>query len=267
MHQRLNQRWLLAIAVVSAAALISWRGLRHPHSPPSSDSARPGNGAPALPHTSSPAHNLAPVHAGQNTVVQALAQWRVSSRREQTLATLQELHQKLSHLSTPDVVNAIGQFLDTRQDAPTGLGFVLEGDGQLAEAPSLRVFLLDWLAQIDPSTAAEDAGKVLAAMDSADEWAVALRNLARVRNTPEARDFLSGRMRALLQHEPWRRAPLTGYLEAFDLAVFLGGTNLMPSLAELARQPESPALAHAAYLALDRLVIADPATALAAVKE
>jgi hypothetical protein len=68
----------------------------------------------------------------------------------------------------------------------------------------------------------------------------------------------------MLQYEPWQQNPSTGFLEAFDTAVYLGGTSLMPTLTDLVRQQDNPAVAHASYLALDRLVINNPTATLTA---
>jgi hypothetical protein len=136
--------------------------------------------------------------------------------------------------------------------------------GLLDEAPTLRTFWLDELARLDPAAAAEYSKIILASMDSPDEWAVALRNLARGDASPEARALLEQKTGDLLRHEPWQQDPSVGYLEAFDVAVYLDSTNLLPALGELVRKQDNPAVAHASYLALDRLVINDPATMLAA---
>jgi len=48
------------------------------------------------------------------------------------------------------------------------------------------------------------------------------------------------------------------------MAVLLGGTNFISPLSELVRKQDNQAVAHAAYLALDRLVINDPTTTLTA---
>jgi hypothetical protein len=176
---------------------------------------------------------------------------------------LDELRQYLSSLDPGSAVTAIRQFLDSRQDAFTGLGFAIGGKGFLTTAPSLRTFLLDQLAQLDPTAAAEYAKVVLASKDSPDEWALALRNLARGDRTAEGRMLLEQKTGEMLRYEGWQQNPSAAYLEAFDAAVYLGGTNLMPALSDLVRRQDNEALAHAAYLALDRLVINDPATTLA----
>ena len=61
----------------------------------------------------------------------------------------------------------------------------------------------------------------------------------------------------------WKQNPSAGYLEAFDAIVYAKGFDLAPELTGLVRDKEHRALAHAAYLTLDRLTLADPAAALA----
>src|SRR6185369_3033685 len=56
--------------------------------------------------------------------------------------------------------------------------------------------------------------------------------------------------------------PSTGFREAFDVAVYLGGANLLPELTALVRRTDNQAVSHAAFLALDRLAISDPAAVL-----
>ena len=65
-------------------------------------------------------------------------------------------------------------------------------------------------------------------------------------------------------YEPGQREASVGFLEAFDVAVYVGGTNLLPTLTGLVRQKENAAVAHAAFLALDRLAISAPLTTLGA---
>ena len=161
-----------------------------------------------------------------------------------------------------EYLTLIREFLDSKADAASGLGFKVGADGFLTEHPSLRVWLLDQLAQIDPAGAASYAKTILSSSGSPDEWAIALRTFAKTDATPEGREFLTERLNALLTHEAWLREPSVGFLEAFDVAVHLGGTKLIPTLAGLVRKTDNQAAAHAAFLALDRLTIAAPATTL-----
>jgi len=175
---------------------------------------------------------------------------------------LNELRAYLERLSPEVASTTIGEFLDSGVDAATHLGFKIGPTGLLTESPTLRVVLLDYLAQVDAPGAAAYAKNILAAMDSPDEWAVALRNYALVYTSSEARSFMAQKAQAMLTHEPWVREPSTGFLEAFDVAVHVGGTNLVPVLADLVRLKDNQAVAHAAYLALDRMTISDAAATL-----
>jgi hypothetical protein len=177
---------------------------------------------------------------------------------------LAELRAILSSMPTNEAVAAIRHFLDSKTDASTHLGFKVARDGLLVEAPTLRTFLLDELARIDPGAAAEYSKVILASMDSSDEWAVALRNLAWGDTSADGRTLLEQKTTEMLQYAPWQQNPSVGFLESFDVAVYLGGTTLLPTLTSMVQQRNNPVIAHASYLALDRLVISSPTTTLTA---
>jgi len=177
---------------------------------------------------------------------------------------LAELSQWLATLPPKEAVAAIRQFLDSKADAPTGQGFKIGANGALSSAPTLRVFLLDQLGRLDPAAAADYSKVILSSMDSPDEWAVALRNLAWGDPSDEGRTLLELKTSEMLQYGPWHQNPSVGFLEAFDVAVYLGGTSLIPTLTNLVQQQDNPAVAHASYLALDRLVINNPTATLTA---
>ena len=186
-----------------------------------------------------------------------------AAKQKQALALLR---QTLASSPTSEASAAIRRFLDSKADATTRQGFKIGAKGFLNEAPSLRAFLLDYLGQIDPAAAAQYARVILNSKDSPDEWAVALRNLAVGDPSADGRALLQQKASEMLQYGPWQENPSAGYLEAFDVAVFLGGTNLAPVLSDLIRRQDNPAVAHAAYLALDRLVITDTAQLLTALE-
>ncbi len=180
---------------------------------------------------------------------------------------LRKLESSLMGLPPAAAIATIQAFLDSRKDVPTRLPFQVGFDGFLADWPSLRVFLLDLLARLDPKAAAACARGILASPTSSDEWAVALRNLAWGDTSPESRALLERKLAEMLAHEPWARSASAGFLEAFDVAVHLGGTNLLAPLSSLLRSPDNPAVAHAAFLALDRMVIQQPAETLAVLQQ
>ncbi len=182
-------------------------------------------------------------------------------------SALIELKSALASGSVSEPARAIRQLLDSKMDAPTGRGFKIGKGGMLTEAPTLRAWLLDQLAQIDPAAAAEYAKIILQSKDSPDEWALALRNLALGDASKEARALLAGKTGELLGAKDWQQNPAASYLEAFDTVVFLGGTDFVPTLAGLVSTQDNPALAHAAFLTLDRLVIHDPTAMLSTLLE
>jgi hypothetical protein len=198
-----------------------------------------------------------------STAANALASAKTTEERNAALARLRQI---LATGSTNENSAAIRRLLDSKMDAATGLGFKIGKGGALTEAPTLRVFLLDQLARLDPAAAADYAKVILASKDSPDEWAVALRNLAWGDTSDQGRALLEQKTSEMLQYGPWQQNPSVGFLEAFDVAVYLGGTDLLAPLTDLVRAQDNPAVAHAAFLALDRLAINQPVEVLAALE-
>ncbi len=226
-HRPKKKLWLNAVVLLGAVALAVWLWPRETPEPGSSSgvSTTTTNAVPVPGETAAPFHGLA--------ALLRAAPDAATARRQLT-----ELRARLASMPVPAAVAEIRRILDSRADAPTRLGFKIASGGALDEAPTLRTFLLDELARLDPAAAAEYAQSILARKDSPDEWAVALRNLARGDASAEGRALLEQKTGELLRHEPWQREPSAGYLEAFDTAVFLGGTSLLPALAALQAAPE-----------------------------
>lgn len=180
-------------------------------------------------------------------------------------ARLEQLAAQIARQGRTGGAALVRDFLATHKDAPTQLAFALGHDGMLDTAPTLRVFLLDLLERLDPQAAALEARTILATPTTSDEWAIALRSLAR--NQPEDRNFLVVKLRELLQYEPWRAQPSSGWLEAFDVAVHLGGNNFVGDLSGLMQSTQGPTINHAAFMALDRLATREPSVVLPALLE
>jgi hypothetical protein len=243
---------ILGLALVAALTVFSIRKMR-----------APGTVSPAPPSSQN-----APAASARfgDVLQQALARLQatdVTGQRE----TLGQFRQALAAATPAEAAAAIRRFLDLKLDARTGQSFKVGAHGFLDSAPTLRTFLLDYLGQIDPAAAAAYAREILAGSQSPDEWALALRNLARGDQSSEARALLEQKAGELLRNTAWQQQASVGYLEAFDAAVFLGGTNLLPALTDLVRKQDNQAAAHAAYLALDRLVINNPAQTLQALAD
>jgi hypothetical protein len=157
-------------------------------------------------------------------------------------------------------IAAIRQFLKSGQDGATGLRFKLGEGGVLAAAPTLRTFLMDALGTLSQTAHTEDAAEVaketLGSLSSADEWALAMRNLAW--SDPDgSKPYLAEKVREMLNYLPWQQNPAGGYLEAFDVAAYTGDGSLTGDLANLTQQ-QSP-VRRAALVAMERLSALAPA--------
>ena len=262
----------------------------HGHSPPE----EPGAGARSVPWIVMLRRLLVPVLvlSGIGSAVY-LCQWRgdrASAGKEETrdqdsagtadreLTWLREvgsapgrdslvsLGKKLAGKPRSDAVAEIEMFLGSDEDRSTGLEFRVGREGMLDGWPTLRVFLLDLLLEIDPGAAARISRGVLAVESSADEWAIALRNVAKGERSGGNRDYLRARTEALISHPEWQAQPSVGYLNAFDVLVHVGATEALPLLSELVQRKDRQDLAHAAFLTLDRLVQREPVQMLARIK-
>lgn len=172
---------------------------------------------------------------------------------------LQELAQRL-RLLPPDVaVPVLISMLEEGLDAKTGLAFKVGPGGNLTTAPTLRVWMLDLLGQIDPAEGARYARRIYERQDSADEWALALRN--DWRTSAPAGQIAEVRQRAigLINDARWAQAPSDGFLEAFDLTVATMAWEAVPRLEELLAPSQRGELRRASWVALDRLALETPA--------
>ena len=167
---------------------------------------------------------------------------------------LAALRSRLLAADPHEAMAAILSFLGTGQDARTGESFGIQKGGGLAAAPTFRVMLLDLLGRIARDAGTDEAvtfsRELLTRKTSADEWAVALRNVAW--SSPDDRAFLAGKMREMLDYQPWRQRPGAGFLEAFDVIVFTRNATFASDLASLATS-EDDAVKRAAAAAMDRL--------------
>jgi hypothetical protein len=168
-------RWpLLLTGGGVALALVLWLAFRQPE---------PAHQLQPPPTTSSPKAAVvqsttntttAPAIRSDGRLQEVCEALRKESNARIIRQKLAELRKELSAMPTKEAVGAVRQFLDSKADVSTHLGFKLSSNGLLDDAPTLRTFLLDELAHLDPAAAAEYAAVVLASMDSPDAWAVVL---------------------------------------------------------------------------------------------
>ena len=259
-----------AVALVAIALRIKTRHFDSSSSPPivAANKLNSDESAVALSHA--PSNTAAASSVKAKPIVEenldqalrsALNLLRTQQNPENSRAVLASLRERLTRPgSEAEGVAAIRRFLDSGEDATTALAFRVGPSHTLAEAPTLRTALLDWLGQLDHAAAAEYSGLVFQTMSSPEEYAMALRNFAQGR--PTQREELRSHFERLRTHVPWASRPTAGYLEAFDVVPYLAEPSFIEPLASLL-SPSSPTpLRHASLVALDRLVIANPLAAL-----
>jgi hypothetical protein len=172
---------------------------------------------------------------------------------------LEEMARRLRAAPADLAVAVLLTLLDEGLDSPTGLTFKVGPGGNLATASTLRVWMLDLLGQLDPAEGARYARRIYERRDSADEWAIALRNDWRV--SAPAGQLADVRQRAveLVEDARWAKTPSPGFLEAFDLTVATMAWEAVPRLEQLLAPSQSADLRRASWVALDRLALETPA--------
>ena len=178
-------------------------------------------------------------------------------------AALLQLKQLLESSPLAEAIPAIREFLASNQDATTSMVYAVGSGGRLQTAPSLRTFLLDELGFLckrggDSQASLAVAQEILASPTSADEWSLALRNVAWA--SPDSAAFLNAKFRELLGQSQWLQNPSPGVLEAFDVPVYTQDPASISLLVPLlSQQPETASsLSRAAAVALDRLAEQSP---------
>jgi hypothetical protein len=209
-----------------------------------------------------PAHQLTPVPSPPPTPGQVVEQLRShSGDPRHARRVLDELRGRLAAMTESEATRFLRSALASGVDAATGMDLQPDGKGGLNGWPSWRVFVLDQLRTLDPESARTYARSILETPTSPDEWAISLSIIA-TDTTAAGRDYLRQKSRQLATHEPWQTDPTAGFLEAFDVLVFNRDIEFIPQLSALLDQTNNRALAHAAFLTLDRLVQVAPVATL-----
>ncbi len=178
---------------------------------------------------------------------------------------LESIGRELERLPQEVAVSRILAYLESMRNRDTGLRWRMGAGGRLESAPTLRVWLIDWLGRLDPAAAAGFArGAITEPKRSADEWALHLRNFAWGEEAGEPPARLAELTVELLEHEPWRAAPTPGFQHAFDVLVYAEAVGELPRLLAMLPGSQPGALQHPANLAIENLIVRTPASALQA---
>lgn len=175
------------------------------------------------------------------------------------------LHSLRAFLLSQDpalVVSAIRAYLQSGQDALTGLPFAVGQSGDFATLPSMRCFLMDFLAYVDASAALEVAEEVFNARSSADEYAVCLRNAGTLMEGADGRAYVGQRALELLSDGNMAANASAGFAEAFDAVVYAGDLSAFTLLSQYVGGENGSALGKAAFFAMDRMTLDNTAEAI-----
>jgi hypothetical protein len=173
-------------------------------------------------------------------------------------------------LNHPDSAHALQELksaLDSGADQQLDSPLQVKPGGDLHEAPTTRVYLLDLLAQLDSAEAARYSRTIFENSTSSDEWAIALRNYAWGEDSAAFDPFLRARVLELLTNRDWIAQPTSGFLEAFDFAPFTRDPALVAPLVSLTKPEQPDSVRRAAFLALARFHSQDSTTGLRGVSE
>ena len=187
-----------------------------------------------------------------------VSHWSSEIQKRPGRESLDSLRGYLLSLSDAEAVAKIENFLQSGEDNSTGIAFEIGSGGALKGSPTLRVYLLDLLLEIDPVAAARISREILAKATTADEWAVSLRNVARGELGADNKEYLRTKAEELITNAGWQADPSVGYLNAFDVLVHTEATESTALLSDLIQGKERRDLAHAGFLTLDRLVQRKP---------
>ena len=193
-----------------------------------------------------------------DVVSRAFDAFRVGTPPEVSRRSLLKLRNSLVSMPNEQAVAEIREFLSSGRDFPTGLPFDIAADGSLTTSPTFRCFLLDLLSTVDASAAAATGREILAQSTTADEWALALRNVGRGEPRDQNVGFLQRKTEELIANPSWQAKPSIGYLNAFDVLVYSEAVGSAPLLSDLIRRKDRKELVHAGFLTLDRLVLRRP---------
>lgn len=260
---------ILVAGFLAATFLVcSWLSLREGETPPPILRAwnTPPKSSPGGPVENSVSHSLPVPITDQTLNGDALTARLMDLRRRLASGLSPEdarrafAEMSASLLATPkkEAMAALLFVLERGDDIVTGLPFKIGMGGNLTEAPTLRVWMLDQLGRLDAETAGDYAATIYARHDSADEWAVALRNDWRQAAPTGRIEAVRARALELLANEQWARQPSVGFLEALDISVATLTWEAVPQFERWLDPAESRALRAGAWIALDRLMMEVP---------
>ena len=143
-----------AMAALGVVAVVAW--LWHRRADPTTPSPvltapATAGGASAANSPAATAPNASPVGVSASGLQDTFGSLKTAPDAKTARPQLSELRGILSAMPTNTAVAAIRQFLDSKADSLTHLGFKVATTGFLNDAPTMRTLLLDELARLDPT--------------------------------------------------------------------------------------------------------------------
>lgn len=211
-------------------------------------------------------HQVIPAAAEtKEAIEQALQEFRNSTSPEHSRDILARLRARIRNSSDyGGSAVAIAEFLKTGEDSSTGLGFIVGTEGVMEDVPTLRTALLDLLPPLDPNLASKVSREIMDQGLDPDEYALGLRNVVWNDHQGRHAEELHQRFGAMLDRNDWLADPSGGFLEAFDVAVYLGTPEALDQVMSVVHLEDSDGQAatggqwRAAFMALDRIILKNP---------
>jgi hypothetical protein len=258
-------RPLLGLFVVAAACVLvlftSGEASKDPVAPPIISLSHPKASATPQRHSRRGSHTTPPRFASLARVASAST---AADAKSAVAATRREL---LKHPDGSAAAAALLDFLEQGHDTSLQTPMQVGAGGELKEAPTTRVAIMDLLGELDSEQAAEYSRQVLESSASSDEWAIALRNYAWGVDNAASDPFLRAKVLELLTNPSWIAAPTAGFLEAFDFVPYTHDPTLVEPLVKLTKDAQSSSVRRSAFLALERFVSQDTTLGLRAVAQ
>jgi len=242
-----------------------------------------GGGRPAPP-ASAPAPRASLVAASDDSrevLIQAAAQaaeaavsgrWEVIVERARAAAAagpdrlrlfVWTLFTAFDALESGEQQTALRAFFETGRDVRFSEVFTVGRGGWLMDWPTLRVALLDYVAQRDRELARELAIKILQVRpEEPGEWSLALRELVRDQHAGDWSSLVRVRVREFIHDKEWSTRGSASWMEGFDVVVAGASPEMLKDLATLSADGTSRPARFVAFLTADRLVMAAPALCL-----
>jgi len=178
---------------------------------------------------------------------------------ERALEAYEALKENLRSLPKSEAIEIIISVLDSGENYSLMLDFAVGVGGRLAEAPNYRVALFEMLGEFDIDAAAAYADKIFTESRDADEWAIALQH--KVNADPEGQnlDLVEQRYSEMITNINWIKNPTGGFMEAMDVAVYLGSELQLNQLEALyGISPDDQGLNWGTSLAMERIQLKEP---------